>query len=146
RRGGFVIGFCKSASPQNGHPEVLKIIGGYAVPGRPGLLAWLGSWMAGYQDQFPPVVGERVVKRQPRSLDPGQAIQARLELPVERRQPRPRVGGRRIVQADYDAPLHLISEILALELVKAARQHGGPRNQNDGQGGLHNQERLARER
>ena len=50
------------------------------------------------------------------------------------------------MQLHQDAPFHLISKILVLELVQASRQHRRARDQHDRQRRLHHQQRLARER
>ena len=54
--------------------------------------------MAGDEDQLAPVVGERVVEREPRALHAGQPIEPLLELAIERRELSARVGRRRPVQ------------------------------------------------
>ena len=50
------------------HAEVLKIVRADAIPRRAGLFARLRRWMAGDQHQLAPVVGQRVVEREPGAL------------------------------------------------------------------------------
>ena len=57
-----------------------------------------------------------------------------------------RVGRRRSVHAHFHAVLHLVSEVLMLELVEAAGEHGGTGDQNYRQGGLHDKQSFAGER
>ena len=102
--------------------------------------------MAGHVNEFAPVVGERVIERQPASLHSRQAIEAFLELTVERGQLGLSVGSRWIVQLHQHAPSNLISEILMFELVQAPRQHGRTGHQYNRQRSLHDQQPLAGER
>src|SRR5208337_4911133 len=102
--------------------------------------------MPGHVDEFAPVVGERVIERQPASLHSRQAIEAYLELTVERRQLGLSVGGRWIVQLYQHAPLNSVSKVLMLELVEAARQQRRTGDQDNRQCSLHDQQPLAGER
>ena len=146
RRGGFVVRRGERPPPQHRHPEVLKVVGAYAVPRRARLLVQLRRGMPGHQNQLAPVVGERVVQGEARSLHAGQAIQPILELAVQRGQFRLRVARRRSIQRHDDASLHLIAEVLMFELVQASRQHRRAGDEHDGQRRLHDEQRRPRER
>src|SRR5439155_8518304 len=102
--------------------------------------------MAGDHDEFAPVVGERVIERETGALNAGKTTEMIFELAIERGYLRQRVGGGRPVHVDFHAVLHLVSEVLMLELVEAAGQHGGASNENNRQGGLNDQQGFASER
>ncbi len=101
--------------------------------------------MTRHHDQFAPVVGKRVIHRQTASLYSGQAIELFFQLPVQCLQLRLRVGRWWSVHIHHHAPLHLISEVLMLQLVQASRQHRRAGHQHNGQRRLYHQQRLARE-
>src|SRR5271170_5795 len=101
--------------------------------------------MAGDHDKFAPVIGERIVEREPGTLYTRQGIEFFFELPVERGEPRLRVGCRWTIQIYHHAPLYLVTKILMLELIEAAAQHRRPCHEYDGDGGLHHEQRFARE-
>ena len=93
----------KCAPADDRHAEVLQVVRADAVPRRAGLLAGLRRRMPGHEDQLAPVVGERVVERESRLLDAGEAVEPLLELAIERGQLSARVGGRRPVERHDDA-------------------------------------------
>src|SRR5437899_2362500 len=102
--------------------------------------------MAGDHDEFAPVVGERVIEGQTSALNARETVELSFELTIERGYLRQRVSSGRPVHAHFHAVLHLVSEVLMLELVEAARQHGGTGDEHNRQGGLHNEQRFAGER
>jgi hypothetical protein len=75
------------------------------------------------QDQFAPVVGERVVKRESGSLNARQAIEPLLDIAIHRGQLLQRVSRWGAVQLHEDATGNLESKVLALEIAQAAREH-----------------------
>ena len=144
--GGLVVGLAERASPEEGHTEVLEIAGAHAVPGGAAFFAHFRRGMARHVNHFAPVVGQRVVERQTRSPYARQAIEAFFELAVHRCELRLRVRRRRRVQRDDDPSLHLVTEVLPLEVAEAARQHRRAGDQHDRHGRLHDQQRLASKR
>src|SRR6266513_61021 len=102
--------------------------------------------MASDHDEFTPVVGELVIEGQPGALNARETVELPFELTIERGYLRQRVGGGRPVHVDFHAVLHLEAEVLMLELIEAAGQHSGAGDQNDRQGGLHNEQSLASKR
>ena len=57
----FVIAPGEVPPADQAHTEVLKIVGAHAVPGSAPVHVQLGRWMAGHQNEFPPVVRQRIV-------------------------------------------------------------------------------------
>jgi hypothetical protein len=102
--------------------------------------------MARDENQFAPVVRQRVVEREARTLHARQAVEPLLDLPVERRQFARRVRRGRAVQRHQDPSRHLVAKVLVLELVEAARQHRRAGDEHYRQRGLDDEQRLARER
>ena len=102
--------------------------------------------MASDHDEFAPIVGERVIERETGALNAGKTTEMIFELAIERSYLRQRVSSGRPVHVDFHAVLHLEAEILMLELVEAAGEHGGASDQNDRQGGLNDQQGFASER
>src|SRR5438445_7975766 len=102
--------------------------------------------MASDHDEFAPIVGERVIERETGALNAGKTTEMIFELAIERSYLRQRVSSGRPVHVDFHAVLHLEAEVLMLELVEAAGQHSGPGNENNRQGGLHNEQSLASKR
>src|SRR5207302_40802 len=102
--------------------------------------------MASDHNEFTPVVGERVIEGQTSALNARETVELPFELAIERGYLRQRVGGGRPVHVHFHAVLHLVSEVLMLELVEAAGQHGGAGNENNRQGGLNDQQGFASER
>ena len=96
---------------------------GDAVPRRAGLLARRRRRLAGDEDPFAPVVGERVVERQPGALHAGNAGQPALQVAVERGEPLAGDRGRRPADGDQHAPVAIEAEVLALEVAEAAAEH-----------------------
>ena len=82
---GFIVRCRKAPPAQDGYAKILKVVGAHAVPRGARFFVQLGSGiMASYQDEFAPVVGKRVVKRQPGSLHSRQTVEPFLKLAVER--------------------------------------------------------------
>src|SRR5438477_4219989 len=102
--------------------------------------------MAGDHDEFAPVVGERVIERETGALNAWETVELSFELTIERSYLWQRVSSGRPVHVHFHAVLHLVSEVLMLELVEAAGQHSGAGNENNRQGGLHNEQSLASKR
>ena len=103
--------------------------------------------MAGDQHQFAPVVGQRVVEREPRDpATPGSRFSRSSSCAVHRRQLRQGVARRRPVESHDDATAHAEAEILVFELAQAARQHRRAGDEDDRQRRLDDQQRGARER
>ncbi len=102
--------------------------------------------MAGDQNEFAPVIRERVVHGQAGALYSRQTIEAFFKLAIERGQLWPVNNLPADCSGNHDASLDLVSEILVLEFVEAARQHGCAGHQHNGKRGLHDQQRFARER
>src|SRR5438552_12019131 len=102
--------------------------------------------MAGDHDEFAPVVGERVIERETGALNAGKTTEMIFELAIERSYLRQRVSSGRPVHVDFHAVLHLEAEVLMLELIEAAGEHGGTGNENNRQGGLNNQQGFASKR
>ena len=101
---------------------------------RAGFLAHLGRWMPLYQDEFAPVVRERVVQSKAGAANAGNAFEPLLDVTVQRGEFFERVGSRRPVDVDEDAPLNREAEILILEVVEAPREHRGSGDEDHGQG------------
>ena len=101
----LVVGGGEVAAADELHAEVLEVVRADAIPRRAGLLAGLRRRMAGDEHELAPVVGERVVEREPGALHAGQAIEPLLDVAIERRELLRRVGRRRPVQRDQDASL-----------------------------------------
>src|SRR5438094_9942982 len=95
--------------------------------------------MTGDHDEFAPIVGERVIEGETSALNARETVELPFELTIERGYLRRRVSSGRAAHVDFHAVLHLEAEILMLELVDAAGEHGGASDQNDRQGGLNYQ-------
>ena len=104
--------------------EVLQIIGAHTIPGRARLLIHFGWRMSRHHNHLAPVIGQRIVQGETRPLHSRQAVEAILKLTIERLKLRQRVGSRRPIQRNFNAPVRPVSEVLVLQLVEASRQHG----------------------
>ncbi len=76
--GRLVVGGGEVAAAHQLHAELLQVVRAHAVPRRTGLLAGGGQRLAGNQDALAPVVGERVVEREPGALHARDARRAGL--------------------------------------------------------------------
>src|SRR5690242_8859674 len=128
----FVIGSGERTPAEDSYTEVLKIVSAYPIPGGARFLADLGSRMPRHQDQLTPIVGERVIQRQARSLDSRQTVEACFKAAVKCGQFRLCVSGWGPVHRNDDPVSNLISEILVLQFVEASRQHGCTGDQHNG--------------
>ncbi len=145
-RGVLVVGLGEHAAAHQRDAQVLEVVRAHAIPRRARLFVHLGLGMSFDQNQLAPIVGERVVERQPGAADARQPIEALLEAPIQGRQLRLCIRGGRTVQRDCDATVNPIAEVLLLQFVQTARQHRRAGDQHHREGGLHDQQRLAGER
>ena len=143
RRRGVLFG--DRAPAQDGLAERLQIAGIYMVPGRANLLIHVGHAVSLADHDLAPVVLQWRVLRQSGAVDAGNVRQPVLQLAIHRIQLWlwVRREGRR--EADGDAVVGLVTEILMLQVGKAMRQQAGTRQQDDGQCGLHDNQNLLRE-
>src|SRR5262249_50289551 len=71
----FVVGIGERTAADDGDAKIVQVAGADAVPGRPGRFTHGRNRMASHDNQLAPVVGERVVKREPGRLDARQTGQ-----------------------------------------------------------------------
>ena len=141
-RGGFVVATVKIPSADQFHTEVLQVLSAHPVPGGARGLVQLRCGMAGDEDEFAPIVGERVVQRQTRSGHAGKTIESVFNIPVKRRQLRLAVSRRRVIEGHGHTSFDGVPEMLMLQLVETSRQHGGACDQHHRERRLHDQQRL----
>ena len=144
--GRLVVGLGEMTAARELDPEKLEVVGADAIPRRASLLAGLRRRMPGHQDEFAPVVGERIVERESSAANTREPVEPFLQGSIECRELLGSVGGRRPVQGHEHAALNFIAEVLMLEFPEAAGQHHRARDQHDGKRGLHDEQRLARKR
>src|SRR5262245_33937219 len=102
--------------------------------------------MARRKHELAPVVGERVVEREPRTSYAWQPTDSLLHVAIERGELWAGVVRGRSVEIDEDAPANLEPEVLAFEVRQAASQQGRPRDEDDRERGLQDEKRRARQR
>ena len=93
-------------------------------------------------DHFAPVVLERGVLRECGALDAREVGEPFLEISIYGVQPGPGVGGVGRGERDGDALVRLVAEVLMLEFGEAVSKQTGAGEQDNGYGGLHDDQDL----
>jgi len=96
-------------------------------------------------DHFAPVVGEWSVEGERRALDAGNAFEALLEGAVGGVELLGGVAGEWRIEAEVDAMVGLEAEVLMLHVEEAAGEQACSCEKDNGQGGLHDDERFLGE-
>ncbi len=99
-----------------------------------------GHGVALANDDLAPVVLEGSVLRQGGALDAGNVGEAVLQFAIHGVELGLRVRGERRGEADGDAMVGLVAEILVLHFLEAAGEQAGAGEQNDGERRLHDDE------
>ena len=141
----LVVGGGEVAPSDEFDAELLQVVRAHAIPRRAGLFARCRQRLAGNQDAFAPIVGQRIVEGQPRAPDTRNAREPFLDVAVECRQPLARDRGRWPADRHQHSPVAGETEVLAFEVAQAATEHRRARHQHHRERRLQDEQRLASE-
>ena len=142
-RGGVLFG--DGAAADDLLAQGFEIAGADVIPGRADvLIAHAGHGVTLADDDFAPVVLKRRVLREGGALDAGDVGEAILQFAVHGIELGLRVGGVGRGEADGDAVVGFVAEVLVLHVHEAAGEQAGAGEQDDGERRLEDDEDLLR--
>ena len=140
--GGVVFGEGAAADDVLAHG--LQVAWGNVIPGRADGVVHAGHAVALADDELPPVIGEGGVLGEGGALDAGNVGEAILQLAVQGVELGHGVRGPRGDEADGDAVVDVVAEVLVLEVGERAGEQASTGEQDDGEGGLDDDQRFLR--
>ena len=108
------------------------------------MLVGAGHAVALADDHLAPVIGEGSVLREGGAFDAGNVAEAVLEVAVHGVELRLRVRGPGRDDAEGDAVVELVAEVLMLEVGQGAGEEAGAAEQDNGEGGLDDDQGFLR--